>query len=156
LVPAFAGLGAPHWDPYARGAYIGITGGTTKAHLARAAVEAMAYQTRDVVQAMSSDAGRDLAELRVDGGAAVMDLLCQLQADQLGVVVRRPANLETTALGAAFLAGLATGVWPSTDAIAATWRSDAEFEPQASRDEADARYGRWTQAVERAKGWTAP
>jgi glycerol kinase len=156
LVPAFAGLGAPHWDPYARGAYIGITGGTTKAHLARAAVEAMAYQTRDVVRAMSSDAGRGLAELRVDGGAAVMDLLCQLQADQLGVVVRRPANLETTALGAAFLAGLATGVWPSTDAIASTWRSDAEFEPQASRDEADARYGRWTQAVERAKGWAAP
>jgi glycerol kinase len=116
----------------------------------------MAYQTRDVVRAMSSDAGRGLAELRVDGGAAVMDLLCQLQADQLGVVVRRPANLETTALGAAFLAGLATGVWPSTDVIASTWRPDAEFEPQASRDEADARYERWTQAVERAKGWAAP
>jgi glycerol kinase len=153
LVPAFVGLGAPHWDPYARGAWLGITRGTTRAHLARAAVEAMAYQTRDVVDAMTKDAGVSLAELRVDGGASIMDLLCQFQADQLGVVVRRPAMLETTALGAAYLAGLAEGVWSSTDDIATRWSADAEFEPNASRDEADARYEGWTKAVERTLGW---
>jgi glycerol kinase len=153
LVPGFAGLGAPHWDPYARGAYLGITRGTTKAHLARAAVEAMAYQTRDVVDAMTADSGVGLAELRVDGGASVMDLLCQIQADQLGVVVRRPANLETTALGAAYLAGLATGVWSSTDEIAAGWKAAAEFEPRASRDEVDSAYAGWQKAVERSKDW---
>lgn len=153
LVPAFAGLGAPHWDPYARGAYLGITGGTTKGHLARATVEAMAYQTRDVATAMQQDAGTPLAELRVDGGAAVMDILCQFQADQLGVLVRRPATLETTALGAAYLAGLSAGVWSSAEEIAATWRSDAEFEPAISRDEADSLYEGWKKAVERSKGW---
>ncbi|HYN36974.1 MAG TPA: glycerol kinase GlpK, partial [Actinomycetota bacterium] len=114
FVPAFVGLGAPHWDPYARAAWIGITRGTTTAHLARAVVEAMAYQTRDVVEAMSADAGSPPLELRVDGGASVMDLLCQIQADQLGIVVRRPENLETTAMGAAYLAGLAQGVWSGT------------------------------------------
>lgn len=153
LVPAFAGLGAPHWDPYARGAYVGITQGTTDAHLARAAVEAMAFQTRDVVDAMEIDAGRPLAELRVDGGASVMDLLCQFQADQLGTLVRRPANLETTALGAAYLAGLAEGVWSSTDEIGSRWSAAAEFEPRASRDEADSAYEGWKRALERAKGW---
>ena len=153
LVPAFVGLGAPHWDPYARGAYVGITRGTTSAHLARAAVEAMAYQTRDVVEVMTEEVGTPLAELRVDGGASVMDLLCQFQADQLGVVVRRPAMLETTALGAAFLAGLAAGVWSSTDDISATWKASAEFEPRMSRDEADASYDGWKKAVERSKGW---
>ena len=153
LVPAFVGLGAPHWDPYARAAYLGITRGTTKAHLARAAVEAMAYQTRDVVDAMTADTGVPLAELRVDGGASVMDLLCQIQADQLGVVVRRPANLETTALGAAYLAGLATGVWSSTDEIAEGWKAAAEFEPRAARDEVDSAYALWQKAVERSKGW---
>ncbi|MQB00954.1 MAG: glycerol kinase GlpK [Actinobacteria bacterium] len=151
LVPAFAGLGAPHWDAYARGAFVGLTLGITKAHLARAVVEAMAFQTRDVVEAMTADVGKPLAELRVDGGASVMDLLCQFQADQLGVVVRRPENLETTAMGAAFLAGLAEGVWGSTDEIA--WRAAAEFEPKASRDEADAAYEGWQQALERSKGW---
>ena len=155
LVPAFAGLGAPHWDPYARGAYLGITRGTTKAHLARAAVEAMAYQTRDVADAMTQDAGHKLAELRVDGGASAMDLLCQFQADQLGVTVRRPAMLETTALGAAFLAGLAEKVWASTAEIAATWRVAAEFEPARSRDEADSLYEGWKKAVERSRGWAA-
>ena len=154
LVPAFVGLGAPHWDPYARGAYLGITRGTTRAHLARAAIEAMAYQTRDVIDAMAQDAGTPLAELRVDGGASVMDLLCQLQADQLGVVVRRPANLETTALGAAYLAGLAEGVWSSTEQIGARWEAAAEFHPR-DRDRADAAYEGWKQAVERAKGWVA-
>ena len=153
LVPAFTGLGAPHWDPYARGAYVGITRGTTKAHLARAAVEAMAYQTRDVVDAMTADSGVGLAELRVDGGASVMDLLCRFQADQLGVPVRRPANLETTALGAAYLAGLAEGVWASPEEIGSGWKAAAEFEPSASRDEADALYEGWKRALERAKGW---
>jgi glycerol kinase len=156
LVPAFVGLGAPHWDPYARGAYLGITRGTTKAHLARAAVEAMAYQTRDVVEAMEADCGVKLAELRVDGGASVMDLLCRIQADQLGVVVRRPANLDTTALGAAYLAGLAEGVWSSADEIARSWTAAAEFEPTMPRDEADALHSRWKEAVERAKGWESP
>lgn len=153
LVPAFVGLGAPHWDPYARGLYIGITRGTTKAHLARAAIDAMVFQTRDVVDAMTASSGTTLAELRVDGGASVMDLLCQIQADQLGVVVRRPANLETTALGAAYLAGLATGVWSSTDDIEGSWKAAAEFEPRSSRDEVDAVYEGWKKAVERAKGW---
>ena len=156
LVPAFAGLGAPYWDPYARGAWVGITGGTTKAHLARAVVEAMAYQTRDVVEAMAADAGVGLTELRVDGGASVMDVLCQFQADQLGVVVRRPANLETTALGAAYLAGLAEGVWASPSEIGTGWKVDAEFEPNASRDEADSAYEGWKRAVERARTWAEP
>jgi len=153
LVPAFVGLGAPHWDPYARGAFLGISRGTTKAHLARAAVEAMAYQTRDVVDAMTADAGKSLPELRVDGGASVMDLLCQFQADQLGVPVVRPANLETTALGSAYLAGLATGVWKSPDEISAKWAAAATFEPTTSRHEADSLYEGWKKAVERAKGW---
>jgi glycerol kinase len=151
LVPAFAGLGAPHWDAYARGAFVGLTLGTSKAHLARAVVEAMAFQTRDVVEAMSADVGQPLAELRVDGGASVMDLLCQFQADQLGVVVRRPENRETTAMGAAFLAGLAEGVWGSIDEIA--WRAEAEFEPKMQRERSDELYAGWRAAVERSKGW---
>ena len=151
LVPAFVGLGAPHWDPYARGAYIGITRGTTKAHLTRAAIEAMAYQTRDVVDAMTADTGLPLEELRVDGGASVMDLLCQFQADQLGVVVRRPEMLETTALGAAYLAGLAEGVWASTDDIAHRWRAAAEFEPNPDRSRADELYAGWQRAVGRVR-----
>ncbi|HEU4480624.1 MAG TPA: glycerol kinase, partial [Actinomycetota bacterium] len=153
FVPAFVGLGAPHWDPYARGAYLGITRGTTKAHLVRAVVEAMAYQTRDVAEAMQADAGRPLTELRVDGGASNMDLLCRFQADQLGVLVRRPANLETTAMGAAYLAGLAEGVWSSAEDIATGWSAEAEFEPQMSRDQADSLYDGWKKAVERTKGW---
>ena len=153
LVPAFVGLGAPHWDPYARGAYVGITRGTTKAHLARAAVEAMAFQTRDVVEAMGADTGVPLEELRVDGGASVMDLLCQFQADQLGVVVRRPEMLETTALGAAYLAGLAEGVWASTDEIALKWRAGAEFEPTDDRSRADELYAGWKRALDRSRGW---
>ncbi|MDQ3940210.1 MAG: glycerol kinase GlpK [Actinomycetota bacterium] len=154
LVPAFVGLGAPHWDPYARGAYVGITRGATKAHLARAAVEAMVYQTRDVVDAMVLDSGTALAELRVDGGASVMDLLCQFQADQLGVPVRRPENLETTALGSAYMAGLAEGVWGSLDDIASRWTAAATFEPRMSRDEADSLYDGWKKALDRAKDWT--
>ena len=153
LVPAFVGLGAPHWDPYARGAWVGITRGTTKAHLARAVVESMAYQTRDVVEAMSADAGSPPVELRVDGGASVMDALCQIQADQLGIVVRRPENLETTALGAAYLAGLAQGVWADTSEIQKSWSAAAEFEPAISRDEANASHDGWKRALDRSRAW---
>lgn len=153
FVPAFVGLGAPHWDPYARGAYIGITRGSTKAHLVRAVVESMTYQTRDVVDAMTADSGIAPAELRVDGGASVMDVLCQLQADQLGVVVKRPKNLETTALGSGYLAGLAEGVWSSTADIQSAWRADVVFEPKASRDEVDTAYEGWKRALERSRGW---
>jgi glycerol kinase len=152
LVPAFVGLGAPHWDPYARGTIVGLTRGTTRAHLVRAAVEAMAYQTRDVVEAMEKDTGRKLTELRVDGGAAVMDVLCQLQADLLGIPVRRPRQTETTALGAAFLAGLGAGVWGDRD-LARLWKLDREFEPTMSRDQADAMQSRWRRAVERSLQW---
>jgi len=152
LVPAFVGLGAPHWDPYARGTIVGLTRGVTRAHLVRAAVEAMAFQTRDVVEAMQGDTGRPLTELRVDGGAAVMDVLCQLQADLLGIPVRRPRQTETTALGAAFLAGLGAGVWTEAD-LARLWKLDREFEPRMSRDEADSLQARWRQAVERSRGW---
>ena len=152
LVPAFAGLGAPHWDPYARGTIVGLTRGTTRAHLVRAAVEAMAFQTRDVVEAMEKDTGRKLTELRVDGGAAVMDLLCQLQADLLGIPVRRPRHTETTALGAAFLAGLGAGIWTDAD-LERLWKLDREFEPRMSRDEADSMQARWRSAVERSLQW---
>jgi glycerol kinase len=155
LVPAFVGLGAPYWDPYARGAIVGLTRGTTRAHLVRAAVEAMAYQTRDVVDAMEKDTGRRLTELRVDGGAAVMDVLCQLQADLLGIPVRRPRQTETTALGAAFLAGLGAGLWSDSD-LAGLWKLDREFEPAMSRDQADAMQARWRTAVERSRRWELP
>ena len=152
LVPAFVGLGAPHWDPYARGTIVGLTRGTTRAHIVRAAVEAMAYQTRDVVEAMEKDTGRRLTELRVDGGAAVMDVLCQLQADLLGIPVRRPRQTETTALGAAFLAGLGAGIWSEAD-LARLWKLDREFEPRMSRDQADSMQARWRRAVERSLQW---
>src|SRR5579872_240461 len=155
LVPAFAGLGAPHWDPYARGTIVGLTRGTSRAHVVRAAVEAMAYQTRDVVEAMERDMGSKLAELRVDGGAAVMDFLCQLQADLLGIPVRRPRQTETTALGAAFLAGLGAGIWSDSD-LARLWKLDRQFEPKMSRDQADAMQTRWREAVERSRGWAKP
>src|SRR5438874_7851882 len=155
LVPAFVGLGAPYWDAYARGTIVGLTRGTTRAHLVRAAVEAMAYQTRDVVEAMEKDTGRRLTELRVDGGAAVMDVLCQLQADLLGIPVRRPRQTETTALGAAFLAGLGVGLWTEAD-LARLWKLDREFEPTMSRDQADALQSRWRQAVERSRSWERP
>ncbi len=154
VVPAFTGLGSPWWDPYARGAVFGITRGTSRAHLARAVVESMAYQTRDVVDAMVAASGTPITDLRVDGGASVMDLLCQVQADQLGVTVRRPVDQETTALGAAFLAGLAEGVWDSTDAIAAQWTLDAEFTPAEDRTMADLLHAQWLQAVERSRGWS--
>ncbi|MEZ5343297.1 MAG: FGGY-family carbohydrate kinase [Acidimicrobiales bacterium] len=153
VVPAFAGLGSPWWDPYARGTIVGITRGTGRAELARAVVESMAYQVRGVVDAMADAAGTTLAELRVDGGASVMDLLLQLQADQLGVPVTRPSRQETTALGAAYLAGLAEGVWTSTEEITKVWTADVTKQPTADRASADAHYARWLQAVERSRGW---
>jgi glycerol kinase len=156
LVPAFTGLGSPWWDPYARGAIVGLTRGTGRAELARAVVESMAYQTRDVVDAMATASGQPLTELRVDGGASVMDVLCQFQADQLGVTVNRPVNQETTAVGAAYLAGLAEGFWSSPQAVEDGWAIDAGFEPDPDRAEADRRHARWLQAVERSTGWAQP
>ena len=153
VVPAFAGLGSPWWDPYARGTIVGITRGTGRAELARAVVESMAYQVRGVVDVMTEASGTKFAELRVDGGASVMDLLVQLQADQLGVPVTRPVQQETTALGAAYLAGLAEGVWSSTDEISQIWKADMTCQPNPDRSNADALYARWLQAVERSRGW---
>jgi glycerol kinase len=147
FVPALTGLGAPHWDPDARGLICGITRGTTRAHIVRATLEAIAFEVRDVVEVMTRDAGIEIPELSVDGGAAANDLLCTLQATQLQLGVRRPQVAETTALGAAFLAGLATGVWSSTDELRDTWRLDRRFEP-AARDDTD--YNRWLDAVRRA------
>jgi glycerol kinase len=155
MVPAFVGLGAPHWDPYARGTIVGLTRGTGRAELVRAAVEAMAYQTRDVVEAMQQDLGASMPELRVDGGASVMDVLCQFQADLLGIPVRRPRHTETTALGAAFLAGLGAGTWRDAD-LKGLWKLDREFEPRMSRDEADTLQKRWRDAVERSRRWATP
>jgi glycerol kinase len=148
FVPALTGLGAPHWDPHARGLIIGITRGTTRAHVVRATLEAIAFEVRDVLDTMPG-----LSSLRVDGGAAANDLLCQLQADQIGVPVERPAVIETTALGAAFLAGLGTGVWSSTEDLRETWTLDRRFAPAADRGAADAAHARWRDAVERSKGW---
>ena len=153
LVPAFTGLGSPHWDAYARGTMVGLSRGTTRAHIARAALEAIAFQSAEVLLAMQRDAHHPLIELRVDGGATSNDLLMQFQADLLGVPVVRPQVTETTALGAAYLAGLGTGFWSSPLEVAANWRAERRFEPQMSRDEANARLARWAQAVDRSRGW---
>ena len=155
IVPAFTGLGSPYWDPYARGTIVGITRGVGRAHLARAVVESMAYQTRDVVDAMTRTSGRPLAELRVDGGAAAMDLLLRVQADQLGVPVARSAVAETTALGAAYLAGLGAGVWSTAEEVGRRWRSDAVVEPAEDREAADAGFQMWCRAVQRSRGWAS-
>jgi glycerol kinase len=153
LVPAFAGLGAPHWDPYARGTIVGVTRGTTSGHIARAALESIAYQVADLLDAMAADCGIALTELRVDGGAATNNTLMQFQADLLGVPVVRPAVTETTALGAAYLAGLAVGYWPSVDAITGQWKVDRRFEPAMPRARAGALRERWTAALGRSKAW---
>ena len=155
FVPAFAGLGAPYWDPYARGTIVGITRGTTRAHLARATLDAMAYQTADVVAAMEHDAGMRLDELRVDGGASANDLTMQFQADVLGVPVVRPACIETTALGAAYLAGLQSGFWPDTATVARLWREDARFEPAAGDELRASLVQRWRRAVAASRGWVS-
>ena len=152
VVPAFTGLGSPWWDPYARGAIFGITRGTSRAHLARATVESMVYQTRDVVDAMTRASGIAIRDLRVDGGAAVMNLMLQLQSDQLGVDVLRPTELETTAMGAAYLAGLAEGVWGSTNDITAAWHLDRRFEPRPTGTE-ESDHVRWRRGVERSLNW---
>ncbi|HSN88883.1 MAG TPA: glycerol kinase GlpK [Thermoanaerobaculia bacterium] len=153
LVPAFTGLGAPHWDPYARGAILGLTRGTTAGHIARAALEGIAFQVADVIEAMRADSGVELTELRVDGGAAANDLLLQFQADLLGVPVTRPHTLETTALGAAYLAGLAVGVWSGTDEVTARWQAERTFAPAMDRGRVAELRARWDRAVERSRGW---
>ncbi|HEV7820105.1 MAG TPA: FGGY-family carbohydrate kinase, partial [Burkholderiales bacterium] len=153
FVPAFTGLGSPHWDPYARGAIVGLTRGTGAAHIARAALESIAYQSGDVLRAMEADAGIALTELRVDGGATQNNLLMQFQADVLGVRVVRPKVFETTALGAAYLAGLAVGYWKGADEIAAQWQADRVFEPQISRDQAAELTDGWNRALARAGRW---
>jgi glycerol kinase len=153
FVPAFTGLGSPWWDPYARGTVLGITRGTSRAHFARAAVEAMAYQTRDVVEAMVEGSGRAVNALRADGGASAMELLLQLQADQLQVPVARPRVQETTALGSAYLAGLAEGVWDSLDEITENWVLDVETRPEVDQATADAAYAQWRRALDRSRSW---
>jgi len=153
LVPAFTGLGTPNWDPYARGAMLGLTRGTTRGHIARAALEAIALQSADVFSAMSRDAGFAIEELRVDGGASGNNLLMQMQADFSGVPVVRPKVLDTTALGATYLAGLAVGFWSGTDEIASQWQVDRRFEPHMSPDARAAKLGRWHKAVARAGDW---
>ncbi|HEX9078127.1 MAG TPA: glycerol kinase GlpK [Desulfuromonadaceae bacterium] len=156
LVPAFTGLGAPHWDPYARGALFGMTRGSTAGHIARATLESIAFQTADLLEAMEEDAATPLAELRVDGGATANTLLMQFQADLLGVPVVRPRVRETTALGAAYLAGLAVGYWRDREEIGRLWQAEHTFVPAMERGRAEELRGRWSRALERAKGWERP
>jgi glycerol kinase len=153
FVPAFVGLGAPHWDAYARGAIVGLTRGSTAAHIARAALESIAFQVTDVLTAMEADSGIKVAELRVDGGACANNLLMQSQADLLGVPVIRAANPETTAMGAAYLAGLAVGFYKSTDEIASQWASDRTFEPRIGQHEREKLHAGWNKALERSRAW---
>jgi glycerol kinase len=156
LVPAFVGLGAPHWDPYARGTIVGMTRGTTAGHIARAAVEAIAYQSAELLAAMQKDASCSLTEVRADGGAARNDMLMQFQADLLGVPVIRPRVTETTALGAAYLAGLALGFWSSREEIAAQWQAERCFEPLMAAEQRDELLARWARAIAHAKSWARP
>jgi glycerol kinase len=156
VVPAFVGLGAPYWDPYARGAIFGITRGTTGGHIARAAVESMAFQSRDLLEAMRADAGQPLAVLKVDGGASVNNELMQFQADILCATVRRPVVAETTALGAAYLAGLAVGYWQDLADVARNWALDREFTPSMSADRRESLWRDWKEGVERTLGWASP
>ena len=156
LVPAFTGLGAPHWDAYARGTIVGMTRGTTGAHIARAAVEAIAYQSAELLAAMQKDAACAVHEVRADGGAARNDLLMQFQADLLGVPVVRPQVTETTALGAAYLAGLGVGFWDSSDEIAAQWQAERRFAPQMPAARRDELMARWARAVAHARSWAVP
>jgi glycerol kinase len=153
LVPAFSGLGAPHWDQYARGALLGMTRGTTRAHIARAALEGIALQVADVLEAMQADSGLPLAELRVDGGAAANGLLMQMQANVLGVRVVRPKNAEATALGAAYLAGLAVGYWPNKEAISQQWQAEKIFEPNLTPEARAAQRAQWSKALKRSQAW---
>jgi glycerol kinase len=156
VIPAFSGLGAPHWDPYARGAILGLTRGSNRGHVARAALEGIAFQVADVLTAMQNDSGVELRELRVDGGAARNDLLMQMQADLLGVPVTRPSNPETTVLGATYLAGLAVGYWPDQQTIAKQWKADRQFTPKISEDERQERLSGWGKALGRVRGQENP
>ncbi|MCZ6570799.1 MAG: glycerol kinase GlpK [Deltaproteobacteria bacterium] len=153
LVPAFTGLGAPYWDPHARGTLVGLTRGSSRAHIVRATLEAIAYQTRDVLECFERDAGFQLRELQVDGGASANSFLMQFQADILGISVRRPSVAETTALGAAYLAGLAVGFWENQAQIAKNWQEDRRFDPRLAEDRREELYAGWKRAVERARGW---
>jgi glycerol kinase len=153
LVPSFSGLGAPHWDQYARGALMGMTRGTTSAHIARAALEGIALQVMDVLTAMQADSGLDLAELRVDGGASANNMLMQMQADVLGVKVIRPENAEATALGAAYLAGLAVGYWPDQQTLASQWRVERVFSPTSTSADREKKRARWHKALDRVRDW---
>jgi glycerol kinase len=153
MVPAFAGLGAPHWDQYARGTLVGMTRGTNRGHIARAAVEAIAYQSAELLVAMQKDADCPVLEVRADGGAARNDMLMQFQADLLGVPVVRPTVTETTALGAAYLAGLALGFWSSQEEIAAQWTAERTFDPAIGAGQRAELMGRWNRAVERSLAW---
>ncbi|MGE5597359.1 MAG: glycerol kinase GlpK [Hyphomicrobiales bacterium] len=155
VVPAFTGLGAPYWDPHARGAILGLTRGVERGHIARAAEEAIALSSAELVQAMNDDLGEPIHELRVDGGAARDDLLMQLQADYLGIPVVRPQNTESTAMGAAYLAGLGAGIWDSNEQVAALWRPERTFEPEMPEDQRAEKLGQWRRAVERTLGWAA-
>ncbi|MDP5240304.1 glycerol kinase GlpK [Uliginosibacterium sp. 31-16] len=153
IVPAFVGLGSPHWDPQARGALFGLTRGSTRAHVARAALDAIAFQSAELIEAMQADAGQSVEALRVDGGAISNDLLLQIQADLLGVPVIRPRVAETTALGAAYLAGITSGIWASESEVAGQWQAERVFGPAISRDEAASRIQLWHKAVTRSRGW---
>ena len=153
VVPAFTGLGAPHWDQRARGTIVGMTRGTRKEHVVRATLESIAYQTRDVAEAMEADSGIEMRSLKVDGGAVKNNFLCQLQSDIIGSEIVRPVVDETTALGAAYAAGLAVGYWSDPDELRSNWQVDAEFEPEMDRDDADRRYDRWSDAVDRSRDW---
>ncbi|MBQ7497385.1 MAG: glycerol kinase, partial [Selenomonas sp.] len=153
VVPAFVGLGAPYWDQNARGTIIGITRGTTKAHIVRATLDSLAYQTRDVLDAMEADSGEKLQALKVDGGACANNLMMQFQADLLGVPVDRPQIIETTALGACYLAGLAVGVWSSKEEVKDAWKLDTRFEPSMDKEESDRLYKGWRKAVKHSMHW---
>jgi glycerol kinase len=153
MVPAFTGLGAPHWDGRARGTIVGMTRGTGKAHIVRATLESIAYQTRDIAEAMEADSGVETTTLRVDGGAVKNNFLCQLQSDIIQTDIARPEVDETTALGSAYAAGLAVGYWDSIDELRSNWQVDREFAPEMDPDEADAKYDRWGDAVERSLDW---
>ena len=156
VVPAFVGLGAPHWDPYARGTIVGLTRDTNRNHIVRASLEAIAYQSAEVLRSIANDTGVELKELRIDGGAAANDFLCQFQADLLGMKVTRPKILDTTAMGAAFLAGLAVGVWKDQAQIRKLWQEEKTFAANISREDANQKMDAWNRAVERSKGWIVP
>ena len=153
-MPAFTGLGAPYWDPNVRGALLGLTRGSGRAQIARAALESIAYQTRDVLHCFERDAGLEASGLQVDGGASANDFLMQFQADIANLPVRRPVVLETTALGAAYLAGLAVGFWKDRQEVRANWQEEARFEPRMPSERREELYAGWQRAVERARGWS--